>query len=282
MPVLASTSVSAVTDLATYLAQQIADGRAGRADRSVIGAKDVAFGWTQGSPPIVARFVNAVATDALSFTAVSVKASATPVKKVTEGSAKPTAVALTSADHPLYKYAGLATYSTERAISTDGLIPVVTQVLINGALLAYDADCIAALAAAGGPAVSGATWTSAILNAIAAVTSAGLLPDLLVLSGSDYAAAVETPGSGFMLDPREGVGTLFGLRIIVSAAATTGTGFVLSSGAALAVEHSLSPAVMVDPYSGLGTNEIRSAAELFAAFVVTNAQGVATVSLTGP
>lgn len=277
MPVIAQSTIASVTDLAATLATQITDGRAGRA---TLGTRDVAFDWTTGAPPVLARFVANALIDGLSFTAVTVKPSATKVAKVVEGGTKPNAVTLTSGDVPLSKYAGLATFSTERAIATDSLVPAVYACLISQALLAYDADAIAALSAAAAITETGTSWTGAILAGYAAVATTGALPDLLVMSGADYAAALEAPGSGYTLDPTTATVSLFGMRICVSAAATPGTAYVLPAAAVLAVENTYSPIVVCDPFSGLATNEVRLAAELFAGVAVTSPGQVAKVTVT--
>ena len=48
MPVIATSTIASVTDLAATLSTQLADGRAGRA---TLGTRDQAFGWTTGAPP---------------------------------------------------------------------------------------------------------------------------------------------------------------------------------------------------------------------------------------
>ena len=266
-----------LTDLADRLSAKL---REGAPARESIGDTVVAFGWSEGLPPIVARFVESARIDGLTFDYVRIGASATPATKVAEGVAKPAAVTLTSGTLTLPKYAGLAEFTLEKALSTTALLPALQATIVNQCLVAYDADAVAILATDAGETVTGATWTAAILNGIAAVASNGQNPSLLVLSPADYAAAVQDPGAAFSSDPANGLVALFGLTIAVVVGAPTGTGYVMDARAAVAVENAHSPMVLLDPYSKADTNTARLIAELVASFVVTQPAGVAKISLT--
>lgn len=278
MPVLTSNGPPAVTDLAGRL---VADLNAGRNARQSFGARAVAFEWAAGLPMILARQVNSAVVDGLSFTAVRVAPSGTPAKKVAAGAAKPVGATITSGPVALAKYAGIANFQTEQGIDTDGLIPALASVLSNSALMAFDADCAAALGADNGLTASGTDWPSAVLAGIAAVAGAGGAPGVLVLGAADYAEAVQSPGPGYAMNPADGVPSLFGLAIVLTAGVAPGTGFVLDPAAVLAVENAASPLAVVDPYSGLSTNEVRLAIEYFAGFVVTSPGGVCEITSTG-
>lgn len=278
MPVVTGTS-SQVNDLAEALTRRLTDRSGGRES---IGNRSVAFEWTTGGPSVLARYVNSATIDALTFKAVRVGSSGTPAAKVAERAPKPTGTTTTVVDVNLAKYAGLSVFSTEQALSTIALMPALTNALFSQALIAYDADAVAALAADHGPEVSGATWSSAILAGIAAVITAGGNPDLLVMAGADYAAAIESPGSGYVLSPLDAVPTLYGCKIAVCVGAVAGTAYVADSRAILAMDHAATPGVVLDPYSSLSTNEVRLAAEFFAALFVTNPGSVAEVTMTAP
>ena len=277
MSVLTTTGPPAITDLAARLLADINAGRTAR--QSIPGNRALAFEWSTGLPMILARQVQAATTDGLSFTAIRVEPSATPAARVAEGGPKPLATAIESVPVSLSKYAGLATFSTEQQLGTDALVPALASVIATSGLIAYDADCVAALAADHGPEVSGTDWPSAINAGVAAVAANGGSPQVLAISAADYATAVQSPGVGYAVDPTQGVPTLWGLRIVISTAIPTGTAYVLDPYGVLAVELDTSPLAIVDPYSGLSTNEIRLAVEYFAAFVVTSPAVVAEVTV---
>lgn len=267
-----------VTDLADRLSAKLAQGQAAR--ESINNGDAVAFGWAEGLPPITARFVEAVRIDGLSFDYCRVGASATPAAKVAEGGVKPAAVVLTSGTLTLSKYAGLAEFTLEKALSTVALIPALQATIVNQSLVAYDADCVVTLSTDAGETATGASWTEAILNGIAAVASNGQSPTLLVLSPADYASAVQDPGAAFSQDPAAGIVALFGLVIAVVVGAPTGTGYVMDARAAVAVENSNSPLALLDPYSKADTNTARLVTDLVAGFVVTQPAGVAKITVT--
>jgi len=271
------TGPPAVTDLAASL---VADLQAGRIARQSYGARDAAFAWAAGLPMILARQVSSAVVEGLTFSAVRIKPSATPATKVAEGGTKPDAVVIEAEQIALSKYAGLATFSTERAVSTEALAPALAAVLVSSCLMAYDADCAAALDADNGLTATGADWQTAIMNGTAAVAGAGGAPGVLVLGAADYAAAVASPGVGYAMSPVDGVPAMWGLRIVLMSGVAAGTGYVLDPAAVLAVENDTSPAAILDPYSGLSTNAVRLAVECFLGFVVVNPGGVCQITVT--
>lgn len=268
---------TALTDFADLLATK---ARGGAAPRETFGDSNIAFGWAEGMPPIVARFVDSATVDGRTFTATRVLPSDTPAAVVAERAAKPVAVKLETEVVTLSKYAGLAEFSLEASLSTTALVPALSASLVSQALVAYDVDCVAALAADNGSTATGATPTEAILNAVAEVASAGQNPSVLILAPSDYAATVQDPGSAFSMDPASGITSLFGLAIAVCVGATAGTSYVIDSRAAVAVQNTQSPLVLLDPYSKADTNEARLVVDLVAGFVVTQPAGVCEVTVT--
>lgn len=279
MPVLTSTGPAAVVDLAGRLVADLNDGRTARQS---VGSKGVAFDWTTGLPTILATQTAAVTVEGRTFNATLVEPSATPAAKVAEKAAKPSAVTITTSPVALNKYAGIANFTTENQIDTDALVPALASVISRSALMAYDADCITALGQQHGETASGATWPDAILSGIGTVAANGGSPGLLVLSAADYAAAVQSPGIGYASDPATGAVALFGLSIVLAASLAAGTGYVVDPAACLAAEGADGPFAVVDPYTGLGTNEIRLAVEWFAGFVVTGPGAVCQITVTAP
>lgn len=270
-------TTSPLNDLAATLSDKL---NAGTATRETFGDSKIAFGWNEGLPPIVARFVESAKTDGLSFTGVRVAPSGTPAGKVAERAIKPAAITLTNFTVTLSKYAGLVVFSLEQALSTTALLPALNASLIGQSLVAYDADCVAALAADNGLTATGTTWTAAVLNGIAEVAGAGQNPDLLVIAPADYASAVQDPAAVFSADLASGISALFGLRLAVVVGATAGTAYVMDSRAAVAVEHAASPLFTLDPYTKADTNEARLISEIVASFVVTQPAGVCEISVT--
>lgn len=279
MPAL-TTAAPVLNDLAAKLNGELSAGRAARAS---VGDKAEAFAWTAGLPPTVAAHVNHVQVEGSGYDAVLVGPTGTvPDGGVAEGAPKPTLAQLATTRVDLRKYAGLATFSTEKAVQTHALAAAVANVLVHQALIGYDVDVIAALTADAGAVGTGTSWAGAILSGIADVISNGGQPSVLVMSGSDYAAAVESPGAGYLLDPRNGIPTLFGLKVALSAGAGPGEAFVLDPTAVTCGEDPAGPYVIVDPYgSNLSTNAITVAAELFASVVVTSPANVAKLTVTG-
>lgn len=279
MPVLTSSGPPAVANLAQSLADDLS---AGRVARQSFGTRKVAFEWAAGLPNTLARQVSSAVVDGLSFGAVRVAPSGSPAGKVAAGAPKPASTTITNSTVNLAKYAGIANFQTEQQLDTDGLMSALAAVITNSCLLAFDTDCMTTLAADSGLDASGADWPSAILAGIGAVAAAGGAPGILVLSASDYAGAVQSPGTGYAMNPLDGIPSLFGLRIVLAGSLTAGTGYVLDPAAVIAVENSSSPLAVVDPYSGLGTNDVRLAVEFFGAFVVTNPGGVCQITVTAP
>lgn len=277
MPVLTSSGPPAVADLASRL---VSDLNAGRVARQGFGERKVAFEWAAGLPNTLARQVSSAVVDGLSFGAVRVRASGTPAGKVVAGAPKPAATTITSDSIALNKYAGLAAFQTEQQLDTDGLMSALASVIASSCLMAFDADCIAELGAENGLTATGTDWPTAILGGIAEVAGAGGAPSVLVIGAGDYAEAVQSPGVGYAMNPMNGVPSLFGLSIVVGGGVAAGTAFVLDPASVLAVENASSPLAIVDPYSGLSTNDVRLAVEFFAAFVVTSPGGVCETTVT--
>lgn len=266
-----------LTDIAALLSDKL---QGNQSARETFGDSKIAFGWAEGLPPIVARFVESAKSDGLTFTGVRVGPSATPAAKVAERATKPTAVTLTSFSVQLAKYAGLATFSLEEALSTTALLPALQATIVQQSLVAYDRDCVTVLAADAGLSAGGATWTETVLEGIAAVAGAGANPDLLVMSPADYAAAVQDPAAVFSSDLSAGINALFGLQLAVVVGANTGQAFVMDSRAAVAVEHVNSPLVTLDSMTLADSNQARLISDVVATFVVTQPGGIAELTVT--
>ena len=277
MPVLTSSGPPAVTDLAGRL---LADLTAGRTARQSIGSRKVAFEWTTGLPMILARQVSSAMVDGLSFNAVRIKPSATPAGPVAPGGVKPDAVTITNDTEALTKYAGIANFQTEQALDADGLVPALASVISTSCLMAYDSACGDVLDADAGLSASGADWPSAILAGVAAVAAAGGAPSVLAIGAGDYAEVVKSPGTGYAMNPTDGVPAMYGLRIVLTAGLADNTAYVIDPAACLATENAASPAAILDPYSGLGTNAVRLAVEWFAGFTITAPAGVCEVTVS--
>ena len=273
------TGTPAVVDLVVALQEDLT---AGRAARATLGARDTAFRLDHGHaehhrpPRRHGRLRGQVVRRRQGGAHRHPRADAARWHEADLGVAD-------HRDRAVSKYAGLVAYNVESQLHSVGLGAAVTEVLVKQALRSYDAAVWALLGSDAGLTADGASWSAAILAGVAEVAAAGGMPDRLIMSPSDYAAAVESPGAGYLLDPRDGVQTLFGLRLVIStgAGAATGTAYVADSSAVVCVEDSRSPAVAVDPYSGLETNQVRVAAEVFAGASVVAPGAVCAVSVTG-
>lgn len=275
MPALTS-AAPVLSDLASKLNGELSAGRAARAS---VGDKSEAFSWTTGLPPVVAAHVNHVTVEGRGYDAVIVEPTGTP-GVVAEDGAKPTLAQLNHGWVEVKKYPGLAVFSTEKAIQSHALAAAVANVLVHQALIGYDKDVVTHLDGNAAATGTGSTWSAAILSGIANVIANGGQPSLLVMSGADYAAAVESPGAGYLLDPRDGVPSLFGLKVALSAGATAGQAYVLDPTAVTCGEDAAGPYVIVDPYgSNLSTNQVTVAAELFASCVVNAPGAVAKLTV---
>jgi hypothetical protein len=278
MPVL-TTGPAGVTSLADRLVEDLG---AGRVARQSFGTRAVAFEWAAGLPMILARVpgITSAVVDGLSFQVTRVTRSGTPAGKVAAGAPKPVGTQVANDSENLAKYAGLATFQTEQALTTAGLVPALAAVLTHDILLAYDADCGAVLDADNGLTASAADWPGAILGGIAEVASEGGAPGVLVLSPADYPAAVQSPGVGYAMNPVDGVPALWGLRIVLMSSLVAGTGYVLDPAAVMATENAISPTAVIDPYSQLDTNAVRCAVEAFLGWTVTSPGGVCQITKT--
>jgi hypothetical protein len=276
MPILTA-GPSGVIDLAGRLLADLENGQA--RPKQSIGAKDVPLGWATGLPRTVASFVASATVDGLSYGATTITGTGTPAKKVAAKGAKPTVVTVAQTTQTLDKYAGMALLTVEDQVRTEGLIAALATVITRQCLLAFDADVLADLAAAGGPTATGPTWAAAIPAAIGILAGTGHAPGLLVLSGEDYAAAVGAPGAGYALDPTQAVVTLFGVPIVISPSAVAGTGYLIDPASVLVTEYAEGPLAILDPYSMADTNEVRLIVDWFAASVVADPSGVVAITV---
>ena len=267
----------AVVNLASRLSEQIS---AGTPARATLGSQEHAFSWTAGLPRGLWSFVSTATVTGPGFDGVIVAPSLTPAAKVAEGAAKPVAVTMTAKSWPLAKYAGLAEFTLESSAYSDVLPQAVAQTLIAGALVALEADAIAALNADSGLSQTGDTsWTSAILGAIGQVAGNGGNPGLLVMSAADFADAVTTP-TQLAFSGADAIPSYLGLDLHLSPKAVAGTAYVLDRSAVVVAESDQSASVVVDPFSKADTNEIRVVADVMAVTAVTSPGLVAEVTPT--
>lgn len=254
-------------DLAATLAGEI---NSGRPTRQTFGSKDTAFGWLPGLPISLASYVATAQCEGLSFDAVRVEPSATPVTVVAEKGTKPDAVKFTPVTVPLKKYAGRAQWTLERQISTDALLAVIANCLGAQALQALEADAVTAITtAAGSNTHEAATIGAAVIAAQASILGAGGRPGLVVLGTSAYADLLTAGATGFVSDPAAGpIGTWLGSTVHVSPTVPADTAFVLDPAAVIIAESTSSPVAIVNPYTHASTNELELVVDVIAAPVV--------------
>lgn len=260
-----------VQQLSDQLAEQL---RSSGAARASFGSKDAAFAWAGGAMPRgVHSFVNTVSVEGSGFNAVIVAPSATPPAVVPPGGLKPVAVDISTANHPLQKFAGQGTFRAESAWYSDVLAGAVVATLVNGSLLALEGHSLGVLNSSAGLTQSGdASWPAAILGAIGQVAGNGGNPNLLVISPADFAKAVESPSQLSFLGT-DAIPTFLGLALHLSPKAVAGTAYVLDSSAFTVAESVASPSVVLDAYSKAVTNEITVVADVMAVSVA-NAPGL--------
>ena len=272
MPTLTSSNLPAVTDLADALAATLNAGAG--AGRATIDGRAVAFSWTDGLPPWAGSVFNTVLCEGLTYKAVVITPSATPVTKVAKGAPKPNAATLVSSNGTLAKYSGLVEFQLEDALDSVGLGAAIEATLFGQAMQAFSLDIAAALATTTAT-ISGADWGSAILAAIGAVPWA----DTLAISPADY-AAIASPSNGFIASNADAIPVLFGLAVVLVPGMPSGTAYVLSSSALTLFESVLGPVALLDPYSGSATNTAKIVTDFFGAAQLTSPGSSIKVTVT--
>jgi hypothetical protein len=266
-----------ITELGDKLMTEL---RSGRPTRTTLGVQDQAFAWANGAPRTFASFVGTAQAESMAFGIVKAGPSGTPAAKVAASAPKPAAITLTAGTVNLAKYAGLCEFTLEQELSTAGLVSAVTTTLVQGALLAYENDLAAGIVAGKGSTVEGASWTEGVLKAVGEVVAHGGNPNLIGISAADFAAAI-SGAQGLVFNGGDAIPTFLGLAVHMSPGLTAGTAVVLDSQAVIAVEHTDSPIVVVDPYSKSDSNTIRVVADIVAGYAVIAPGSVVTVTKSG-
>lgn len=265
---------TAINDLAKTLATAISSGAP---TRQSVGGKDAAFSWSTGLPRGFWSFCQTVIVEGPAFTALILEPSATPVGKVAEGAAKNAAVDITPRTLALAKYAGMSTFSLERASYSDVLPQAVVATLVSGALVALEKDLATEAVTNAGSSVTGsADWTSGILSAIGTVAGNGGNPNLLAMAPADFAAAVDGPQS-LQFAGTDAIPSYLGLQLHLSTGLTAGTALVMDSQALVVAESSESPVAIADPFSLASTNQIRCVVDVMAVGAVVAPGNVVSV-----
>ncbi len=267
-----------LADLAQRMGEDINTGRGARA---TIDTRDVAFDWSLSSGSFIANHVSSVRVEGASFDAVIVSPAGVPAE-VAENAAKPTLASLTQVAVPVKKFGGvLGGISLEQKLHTSSLASAVASVLIRQAMVGFDDYCVSVVDAQAGATGTGATFSAAVLDGVASLVSNGSNPDILILSGADFAGAVEgqTAGAGYQLDYQEAVPMLLGLKVVLSAGAATGEMYVADS-QAITVAEGPGPFVLTDVYSAAANNQLSIYGEVFGGCVVSSPGGVAKLTVS--
>jgi hypothetical protein len=283
MPQLTSATPSNVATLSTQIRDSITAGHGGRL--AVSPDAEVAFSWSPGVASTLLRYLALGTAAGRKTTVVIASDSATPIGSVAEGGTKPNAVDFDSQEVDLLKYAGIASLSVESAQFVSNIEAAVSNVLASRILRGIEADCVAAILASAGVAIAAAAdITAGVLSAIAAIRSNGGTATVVGLSAGDWIATMTATGSAGYLNfsnPEAGpAGTWLGLYPVILPTLVDGSAVVLDGTAVTVLETDGGPLCVVDPFTGLGTNQIRIAIETWATSVVNAPGGVATVAVT--
>lgn len=268
-----------ITDLAAELMGQLNSGRA--AARATLGDAGVAFAWAQANGPTLAPYCLSATVAGMQFTAVTIARSGTPADVVPPGGTKPVATVVTTAQKPLLKYAGMALVLIEDYLSAEGLIPALTNTILGQAYGAFDEDLVTAVVAAGHP-VAG-SGASGILAGIGDILAKGGHPTLAIMNPATLATAFDSMGNGWVSDPTQPIGSLFGLAVLLSPHVVDGQVVILDPTGVLVAQNEHSPMALVDPYHSADINTTRVLAEVVAGFAIASSDAIAIVTVTaGP
>lgn len=283
MPQLSTATPANVATLAGQIRDSITSGHGGRI--AVSPDAEIAFSWSPGVATTLLRYL-ALGTAAGRKTTVVIAAdSGTPLGSVAEGGTKPNAVSFASKEVDLLKYAGLASLSVESSQFIANIEAAVTNVMGTRILRGIEADTVATILAGAGVTVAAAAdMTAGVLEAIAAIRGNGGTATVVGLSAADWIATMTATGSSGYLNfsnPEAGpAGTWLGLFPVILPTLVDGSALVLDGTAVTVLETDGGPLCVVDPFTGLSTNQIRIAIETWATSVVNAPGGVATVGVT--
>lgn len=262
------------TNLQTLATLIAADLGKSTSTRQNLGGGGQAFAWAAELPPTIASYCLTSSADGMSVPVTIVTESGTPVTSVAAGSNKPLAATVTPSTLALKKFAGYAQVQLEQQLNAEGIYPAVVSVLAAGALKAFEADAMVALAAQNGQTATGANWIASIYAGQGKVLAAGGRPSVIAASAADYGTIMGliSTSAGYALDPASPTGVFAGSKLHFSSGLATGTVFVLDAGAVLCAQHTASPVLSVDS-SGIN-NTTRVIADLIAGTIVTSPQHV--------
>ena len=249
------------TDLAESLSADMRSG--GPTARRILDVRDVTN--TPSFPPSFLSFIEPVAVDGLSFGAVTINATGTPVTVVAENAQKPTAATVTSKQITLDKFAGMVLCSTESTLSAAGLLPSIAYALGGQAFAAFEAAIVTEAKTSNIHEYATGKYVEGLMQAQGMVIANGGSPSLIAVAAADVAQLGSTmmnamPDAGVV-----GQRVWSGARIHVSAGLAPGEAIVLDpAGLTLAV-HKDSPQVLLDNVSLAHKNSSRVIVDLFAA-----------------
>lgn len=268
---------SSLNDLSVLISKQLAGGSG--SVRSTFGSKEVAFAWCGPTLNSAVSYINSGVALNRNFTATRV-ANTTPITAVNDGSEKPVTATLEPVNMTLKTYPGVVEIKTSNVVDSANLGTAIGQALYGQALMALDADLIAALIE-DGTELDDTPDLGSIATAQATLMGAGSFGDLVILSPADYATIVG--GTGGLItggnDPRAAQLFVFGAQIVVSSALTEGTAIVMDRTAATAVELDSSPVCLVDVHARLNTTDV--VIEAIAATMVTRPEAVVVIAESG-
>jgi hypothetical protein len=176
-------------------------------------------------------------------------------------------------------YPGVVQVSTSHWLDSDNLGQAIQQSLYGVSLQAFDADLVGAAVAGADVSVAGVASAATIAQAQAAVMTNGFSPSLVILSPSDYGTIVGGASSSLMVggnDARETQLTIFGARMVVSAALEATQALVLDPSAMVAVEHSDSPVAMTTTDARMNSTDV--VVELVATAYASKPDGICLIA----
>lgn len=227
--------------------------------------------------------VNHVYVAGKHYSGLVVSDTATKVKVVAEGTAKPKAAETTTESVDIVKHAGYAEVSLESLVFYDEALRVVRDVLFRQALQSVDAALVTEMAAHSTTLTTTGTDLSAkIIDGAAQLIAAGARSSVIGINPTDYAALVSANSGGQYLnmnDPERGPSGLFmSHRLIPTAAVPAKTVYLIDPTAVVVAEEEDSPYLFLSPMST--DNKSNVILDLFAAPLVVLPGGVGKITIT--
>ena len=249
------------TDLAESLSADMRSG--GPTARRILDVRDVTN--TPAFPPSFLTFIEPVAVEGLSFGAVTIAASGTPVTAVAENADKPTAATVTSKQITLSKFAGMVETSLESTLSAAGLLPSIAYALGGQAFAAFEAAIVAEAKNSNIHEYAAGKYVEGLMQAQGMVLANGGNPSLIAVAAADVAQLGSTmmnamPDTGVI-----GQRVWSGARIHVSAGLQPGEAIVMDPAGLTVAVHTDSPQVLLDSTTLAHKNASRVIVDLFGA-----------------